>query len=312
MFFFNYGPLLSEMMTGKMPNPMRKIAACYCEKYFAETPTASMRKLPVVAHEVTSRGLAALIDPGSLDPAKLFALHDPVYANSFLTGNGKLASSQGWGWTPQIRDGVLAINAGQIRGAQLALAQGIAANIAQGFHHATYERGNGYCTFNGLALVAQEFPDLKIGVLDCDQHQGNGTAEYTTRLPNLFNFTIYGTTFGAPDLSRSINRPLRSCTKDFGLYLHALDEGCLQIRKWGINLLIYQAGADPHINDPYGSLGLTSEQLRQRDRHVFQFAKDHSIPILFVLAGGYQEPIESALAPLHVATFEEAADVFCN
>jgi len=289
---------------------MRKIAACFSEVYFAATPTASMRKLPLVAHETVSRGYTRLVDPGLFDPAKLMRLHDPQYVYSFLSGKGRLASSQGWGWTPQIRDGVLAINAGQIKGAELALQEGVAANVAQGFHHATYERGNGYCTFCGLALVAQEFKDLKVGVLDCDQHQGNGTAEFTQRLPNLFNWTIFGTTFGAPEFERSINRPLRSCTNHFETYRNALQEGLDQMERWKVDLLLYQAGADPHIDDPYGSLGLTSGQLRERDRLVFQFAKDHSIPILFVLAGGYQEPIESKLIPLHVATFEEAVDAF--
>jgi acetoin utilization deacetylase AcuC-like enzyme len=291
---------------------MSKLAACYSQQYFAETPTASMRKLPIVAREVEAKGLAELLDPGSLDPSILLRLHAPEYVHSFLTGRGKLASSQGWGWTTQIRDGVIAINAGQIRGAKLAIERGIAANIAQGFHHASYERGNGFCTFNGLALVAQEHPELKVGILDADQHQGNGTADFTTRLPNLYNYTIYGTTFGAPDYPRSINRPLRSCTNNFDLYAQVVQEGLNQMLQWAVDIIIYQAGADPHVNDPYGSLGLTTEQLRLRDRQVFQFAKNHGIPVLFVLAGGYQEPIETLLAPLHVATFEEASDIFAS
>jgi acetoin utilization deacetylase AcuC-like enzyme len=250
---------------------MSKLAACYSQQYFAETPTASMRKLPIVAREVEAKGLAELLDPGSLDPSILLRLHAPEYVHSFLTGRGKLASSQGWGWTTQIRDGVIAI-----------------------------------------ALVAQEHPELKVGILDADQHQGNGTADFTTRLPNLYNYTIYGTTFGAPDYPRSINRPLRSCTNNFDLYAQVVQEGLNQMLQWAVDIIIYQAGADPHVNDPYGSLGLTTEQLRLRDRQVFQFAKNHGIPVLFVLAGGYQEPIETLLAPLHVATFEEASDIFAS
>ena len=289
---------------------MKRISACYSDVYFAATPTASMRKLPLVARAIESRGLAELVNPGSIDPAKLMSLHDPEYVNSFLSGSGRLASTQGWGWTSAIRDGVLAINAGQIVGARLALDQGVAANVAQGFHHATFHRGNGYCTFCGLALVAQEFKDLRIGVLDCDQHEGNGTAEYTQRLPNLCNFTIYGTSFGATQSERSIHRPLKSCKDNFRPYMDAVHEGLNQMKVWKVDIIQYQAGADPHADDPYGTLGLSADQLRERDRTVFQFAKDHSIPILFDLAGGYQEPLETKLVPLHVATFEEAADVF--
>jgi acetoin utilization deacetylase AcuC-like enzyme len=289
---------------------MKKIPTCFSEHYFAETTTASMRKLPVVAREVESRGYAELIDPGALDVEKLRSLHAPAYVDAFLEGRGAIASSQGWPWSIAIRDGVLAINAGQLCGARLALQHGLAANIGQGFHHAVYEQGMGYCTFNGLALIAQEFPNLRIGVLDCDEHQGNGTAQFTGRLQNLFNFTIYGGSFGAPALPRSINRQLNRCADDFGAYEYALDEGLRQMSEWAVDLIIFQAGADPHENDPLGSLGLTTEQLRLRDRRVFEYAKREGVPILFVLAGGYQIPIETALAPLHVTTFAEAVDVF--
>jgi acetoin utilization deacetylase AcuC-like enzyme len=271
-----------------------------------------MRKLPVVAAAVKAGGLAELIDPGSIDHTKLMRLHDPDYVISFLNGSGRLAASQGWGWTEQIRAGVLAINAGQLRAAELALEHGVAANIAQGFHHAVYSRGNAFCTFNGLALVAQEFPHLKVGVLDCDQHQGNGTSEFTTKLLNLFNYTIYGTTFGAEETVRSINRPLRSCANSFDSYLSAVDDGLKQMQEWEVDLIQYQASADPHFDDPYGTLGLSSDDLRTRDRFVFESARKKGISVLFVLAGGYQEPIETALVPLHVATFEEAFRVYAN
>jgi acetoin utilization deacetylase AcuC-like enzyme len=288
---------------------MKKIKTCFSPRYYADTPTASMRKLPLVAAEVEKSGYAELIDPGALDPAILQNLHDPLYVEQFCTG-GILASSQGWEWSPQIRDGVLAINAGQLRAAQLALEHGIAANIGQGFHHATYSSGGGFCTFNGLALVAQQYSHLRVGVLDCDEHQGNGTEEFTERLENLFNFTIYGSPFGKKGKNRSINRYLPRVTRKFNLYKEALQDGFCQIKEWDIQLLIYQAGADPHTNDPLGRLGLTTQQLFERDRLVFDFIHKSHIPSFFVLAGGYQEPIETALVPLHVQTFKAAVEAF--
>ncbi len=149
-----------------------KIKTCFSSTYYAETPTASMRKLPVVAQLIEDAGYAELVDPGTIDLEQLRRLHDPKYVDAFLSGKGPLASSQGWKWSEQIRNGVLAINAGQLVAAENAFKDGIAANVAQGFHHSGYYRGSGYCTFNGLALVAQSYPDKKVFVLDCDEHGG--------------------------------------------------------------------------------------------------------------------------------------------
>ena len=106
-------------------------------------------------------------------------------------------------WSPTIRDGVLAMQAGQLHAAQRALAGApifpkIGANIAQGFHHAWPLRGKGYCTFNGLALIALAHPTKSIVVLDVDEHEGDGTSVFATTLPNLFNATVFGTPMGGP------------------------------------------------------------------------------------------------------------------
>ena len=90
----------------------------------------------------------------------------------------------------------------------------------------------------------------------------------------------------------------------------ALDEAFAKIEAWRPDIVLYQAGADPHINDPLGSLGMTTEQMFDRDRIVFQRCKERRVPVLFVLAGGYQEPIETKLLPLHVNTFRAAQAVW--
>ena len=286
------------------------IKACFSEKYFAPTPTASMRKLPPVAKAAERAGYVKLVDPGNIDVEKLRRLHAPEYVEAFLTGQGKLASAQGWPWTERIRDGVMAMNAGQLVAARNALQHGIAANIAQGFHHARYPAGGGYCTFNGLALVAQEFPELKVCVLDCDEHGGNGTENFTQRLPNLLNFTINGSSFGCSTSERSICLNLRAVTDCFEVYLAALQSAFAQVSRWQPDLIIYQAGADPHVDDPLGSLGMTTEQLLLRDQEVFRYCRGTRCPTFFVLAGGYQEPIEENLVPLHLNTFKAAYETY--
>ena len=300
----------SAQPAGKVAAPRRLIPACFSPRYSAATPTASMRKLGPVAWHAVAEGLAEIYLPEPVDPIRLRWLHTPEYVDAFMAGKAPLASSQGWSWTPQIRDGVLAINGGQLLGAMLALEHGIAANIAQGFHHARPEEGGGYCTFNGLALVAQEFPDHKVMVLDCDEHGGNGTEEFTHRLPNLFNYSIHGTSFGMHGCKRSIRCTLPPVTGDFARYRKALRNAFERADRWKPDLLLYQAGADPHINDPLGTLGMTTEQMLERDRIVFEGCRERKLPVLFVLAGGYQEPIETELLPLHLNTFRAAHAVY--
>ena len=288
------------------------IPTIYSEKYFANTPTASMVKLPLVAEAVTTNGYGKLIEPSSIDGIqnKLKKIHNIDYVNAFDQGIRPLCDSNGWDWTEEIRDGVYHINQGQIDAAKLALENGISANIAQGFHHSGPESGCGFCSFNGLALVASEFPNLKVFVLDCDEHGGNGTAQFTEFMTNFAQVTINGCNFGTIENERTICYTLGKITEKYETYQNHLELAFEIIEDYKPDLIIYQAGADPHIDDPLGSLGMTTEQMRARDNYVFSQTKNLNIPTMFVLAGGYQVPIKELLVPLHLNTFKEACKVY--
>ncbi len=283
------------------------LKACYSPRYYANTHTNSMEKLTAIAKVVEQKQLAQCIDPGLIEVELLKQLHRPDYVEAFIAGKQPEASIQGFrDWNPQLRDAVLSINAGQLLGAEFAMKEGIAANIAQGFHHASYEAGAAYCTFNGLALIAKYYPKKTIFILDCDQHGGDGTAQFTTKLPNLINFGIFGIRFGCRANSRNFTRYIHPKQGNFEQYLEALHESFEMIERFQADLIVYQAGMDGRQKDKYDSKWFTTELLYQRDQAVFRMAKQKRIPILFVLAGGYQ-PLEE-LVPLHVNTFI-AADV---
>ncbi len=284
------------------------LKACYSDRYFATTPSNSMEKLSAIAEKVQELKLAQLIEPSAIEPDILRQLHAPELVNAFLIGERPLATLQGFQWSERLRDAVLMIQGGQLLAAEIALHEGIAANIAQGFHHAGYDYGSGYCTFNGLALIAQQYPDKKIFVLDCDQHGGNGTGDFAERLNNLFNFTIYGLRFGHLEHDRSLGRGIDRHKGSFSDYYQALLEGFEYIHQWNTDLIIYQAGVDCHQDDPYGSKWFNTEHLYFRDQLVFEFAKKYQIPILFVLAGGYQRL--DTLTSLHTNTFIAANKVY--
>lgn len=283
---------------------------CYSPQYFAKTHKNSMEKLSAIADELSKLKYVTFYEPELLDEALLYELHDEKYVDAFLNGSSsKLATMAGFKpWNEQLKNAVLSINSGQILGAELAFKHGISANIAQGFHHATYAYGGSFCTFNGLALVAQFYKDKKIFVLDCDQHVGDGTTEFAGRIENLFNFSIHGDSLGITGNSRAESRVIHKNKGNFAQYTMAIYEAFQKAIDWNADLIIYQAGMDCHQHDPFGSPWLTTELIEKRDELVFSLAKKHKIPLLFVLAGGYQALPD--LVPLHLKTFEMAYMIY--
>lgn len=157
----------------------------------------------------------------------------------------------------------------------------VACSPTSGFHHAGYKTGYGYCTFNGLMVTAvalrAEGKVRRVGIIDCDQHYGDGTAEIMATL-NL-------------DWIRHVSQEHWNLNEAAPF----IDQLPNVVRSFAdCDLLIYQAGADPHIADPLGGF-LSSVELAERDRIVFSVAKSIDIPVVWNLAGGYQEPVSRVL-----------------
>jgi acetoin utilization deacetylase AcuC-like enzyme len=164
-----------------------------------------------------------------------------------------------------------------------------------GFHHAEWNRGMGYCTFNGLMVAAITLKELgwasRIAIIDIDMHYGNGTDDIIERLGIDYvshyswgNFPFVG--------------------DDFTVRLKEI----LEEKVVGCDVIFYQAGADPHVNDPYGGF-LTTEQLRLRDEVMFKVARDAKIPVVWNLAGGYQVDISKVLE-IHDNTMKVCLEVY--
>ncbi|WP_166263622.1 hypothetical protein [Marinobacter caseinilyticus] len=131
------------------------IPTCFCESYVVSTRSRRLEKLGVVVQILTARGLARLTGPGILDIDLLYALHDPKYVCVFLDGEKPLAMSQNLPWSASLRATVLTMQAGQLKATTIAMQTGVVASLANGFHHAKYAKDGGFCTFNGLARIAQ-------------------------------------------------------------------------------------------------------------------------------------------------------------
>lgn len=176
-----------------------------------------------------------------------------------------------------------------------------ACSPTSGFHHAGDAWGGGFCTFNGLMVVAakliQENPGFKVAVLDCDFHYGDGTQDILDKHPALASHILHltaGKHFHGDDPEGE--------AMEFSLWL---DDAIAEINTLKPDLVLYQAGADPHVNDPLGGF-LTDAGLRQRDQIVF----NHTLaPIAYCHAGGYQKSASLFTDPvlaIHRATLNAA------
>lgn len=183
--------------------------------------------------------------------------------------------------------------------ARHALQYGVAVSPTSGFHHAAYDYCWGFCTMNGLLVSAlkllREGCVKRVGILDFDQHQGDGSEDIIAKL-GLLPEQVHHIT-GKTHYTREREAFMR----ELPALLASLD---------GCDLVLYQAGADPHIKDPLGGY-LDDADLRYRDRAVFESLQARGIPVAWNLAGGYQEKRENgkrciqAVLNIHHATLEE-------
>ena len=160
----------------------------------------------------------------------------------------------------------------------------VACSLTSGFHHAGYDHSGGYCTFNGLMVAAHAMiaNDVAVAVVDCDRHLGDGTQDIIERLDlkDCVSHWTYG---------RDV--PSGFHWSDFEQQIRQFINNFAEQAEPGGRVLLYQAGADVHINDPLGpgpTRGMTDDDMRQRDRLIFTLCRDLKIPVVWNLAGGYQ------------------------
>ena len=225
-----------------------------------------------------------------------YTVHDRDFVDSILDG----LSSNGFGNKIKEVNQTLKYTTGALLSAAdyAYFNKAITCAPVSGFHHAGHAYCGGFCTFNGLLVTAhylQKKYKAKVAIIDLDQHYGDGSVDIIKKL-NLSSFITHYT-FGQFGItSQSAEKWLK------GLY----DE-LYQVCK-NANIILYQAGADPHINDPLGGV-LTTEQMKQRDEIVFSIAKKLDLPLSWVLAGGYQTPLQKVLS-IHLNTLTQSLKTF--
>ena len=298
-------------------------------RYFADLGEHIMpiRKFGLVRDAIEACGVPAeIVEPVRATNEQLLRVHTPEYVRAVETGEPRaLAQSQKFPWSPELAEAVRWTNGGCIAALYSALDDGVAGNLASGFHHSHADHGEGFCTFNGLVVALEDARARKrIArglVLDMDLHYGNGTASLLASRPWAFQLSIYGNWYKAnlahkdveseraPDTVNAWSVPVPNGA-DGDQYV-AFVRGLLSsaIDRAKPDVLLYQAGADPYQEDPYSPLRVDHEALRARDSFVFETARAKGLPVMWVLAGGYT-PDVTKVVRVHVNTFLAAHEVF--
>lgn len=284
--------------------------------YTADIPAEHrfpMQKYRRLAEICVADGLApaGFIVPEPASAAELSLAHDPAYVDAVLALAVPPAIEReiGLPMNETIVRRACAAAGGTILTGRLALAHGLATNTAGGSHHARSDQGAGFCTFNDVAVAIRVLmAEGRIGtalVVDCDVHQGDGTAEIFLGDANVTTLSLHA----------EKNYPVRKrqSTIDIGLadrtddraYLAALDEILAPLLdRLHPDIVFYNAGVDPHADDRLGRLSLSDAGLAERDRLVIGAVRGRGIPLAGVIGGGYGadvDPIARRHALLHHA-----------
>jgi acetoin utilization deacetylase AcuC-like enzyme len=246
--------------------------------------------------------------PHAASDEELARAHNTDYIQQVCYGQlpEKAQKSIGFPWSEGMVERSRRSAGATICACRAALQDGISANLAGGTHHAFRDRGEGFCIFNDAAVAARamqaEGQASRVLIVDCDVHQGNGTASILAGDESIFTFSIQGARnfpFEKEQSDLDIELP-DGCADD--AYLLRLEEGlntAFDIAR--PELVIYLAGADPYKDDRLGRLGLTMAGLVERDRRVFAHCRSRQIPVAIAMAGGYARQIDDTVA-IHRAT----------
>lgn len=252
--------------------------------------------------------------PRAATDTEICRVHDPDYLRRLLLGQltAKEIRRIGLPWSAELVERARRSAGATVEACFAALEDGVAVHLGGGTHHAFKNQGQGYCIFNDSAIAVwalqAETRIKRVLILDCDVHQGNGTAALLQKDPDVFTFSIHGKN----------NFPFRKEKSDLDIaladgaddrvYLDALEKGVrASLKKADADAVIYLAGADPFAEDRFGRLGVSKDGLAERDRLVLRYCQDAALPVAVTMAGGYAPNVEDTV-DIHFQTVCIAAE----
>jgi acetoin utilization deacetylase AcuC-like enzyme len=278
-----------------------------------------MAKYGLLRRQVMETGLVPaenLREPAAATDSQLTLVHHPEYVCKVASGhlNEREIRRMGFPWSLELVERSRRSVGATIAASRAALEGTPAANLAGGTHHAYPDHGEGFCVFNDVAAAARlmqaEGRCRRVLIVDCDVHQGNGTAAIFTGDPSVFTFSIHAANnFPFHKEDGSLDVALPDGTGDEA-YLEALAAALtLSFKRADPGLVIYLAGADPYLGDSLGRLSLSKKGLGRRDQMVFETCRSQGMPLAITMSGGYARDITDTV-DIHFQTLQIAQSIF--
>lgn len=295
----------------------------YSPRYYAdigENHIFPMRKFERVRERLLREGTLRaeqIVEPQPASVAELLLVHTEDYITRLRAGalTSRELRRLGLPWSKSLVRRSFFATGGTIQAARSALTTGSGSNLAGGTHHAFADRGEGFCVLNDVAVAIRvlQREDLikRAGIVDCDVHQGNGTATIFADDPEVFTFSMHGAKNYPLFKARStLDVELPDETVDEA-YLETLARHLPRVFAHKPDIIFYLGGADPYAGDKLGRLALSIAGLRTRDEFVLGECRARGVPVVTTMSGGYAADINDTVE-IHCNTIRAVRAIFCR
>ena len=293
----------------------------YTPRYYADIGDGHVfpiRKFELVRDRLLREGTLApheIVEPRPAAVTDVLLVHTEDYVTRLRAGalTPRELRRLGLPWSKALVRRSFLATGGTLSAARRALAEGVASNLAGGTHHAFADRGEGFCVLNDVAVAVRVLRRdglvRRAAVVDCDVHQGNGTATIFAGDADVFTFSMHGAkNYPLFKAASTLDVELPDATAD-DEYLGALARHLPRVLGHAPDIVFYLGGADPYAGDKLGRLALTTAGLRARDELVLRACRDAGLPVATVMSGGYAADIRDTVE-IHCNTIRAAKAVF--
>ncbi len=293
----------------------------YTSRYYAdigEGHVFPIRKFELVRDKLLAEGTITHRDVFEPPPASIedvLLVHTEDYVTRLRAGalTAREIRRLGLPWSKALVRRSFLATGGTILAARWALEAGVGSNLAGGTHHAFPERGEGFCVLNDVAVAVRVLQRdgliRRAAIVDCDVHQGNGTATIFAADPSVFTFSMHGAkNYPLFKVSSRLDVELSDGTSD-DEYLDTLARCLPQVFEHSPDIVFYLGGADPFAGDKLGRLSLSMRGLRERDEMALRSCREHGVPVVTVMSGGYAADINDTVE-IHCGTIRAVRAVF--
>lgn len=293
----------------------------YTPRYYADIGPGHVfpiRKFELVRDKLLAEGTvepSEIVEPAPAPLEDVLLVHATDYVSRLCSGNltTKEIRRLGLPWSESLVQRSFYAVGGTLAAAHASLAEGYSSNLAGGTHHSFSDRGEGFCVLNDVAVAIRAMQARRLiqraAIVDCDVHQGNGTATIFAGDTDTFTLSIHGANNYPLFKARStLDVELVDGTSDTE-YLETLANHLPTVFAADPEIVFYLAGADPYKEDKLGRLALSIDGLRERDAYVLRECYERETPIVTVMSGGYGKDINDTIE-IHCNTIRMVKEIF--